>query len=56
MGKRRMSQFVEDLVRPYVLDNTLDDGYRPMVADKEPEAEAVEWCNALVKDMPHETS
>ena len=40
VGKRRMSQFIEDLLRPHVLDNTLDAGYREMAADSEREAEA----------------
>lgn len=26
IGKRRMSQFIEDLVRPHVVDTSLDDG------------------------------
>ncbi len=51
VGKRRMSQFIEDLVRPYVMDTALDDGYRAMAADKAREAEALEWCNALAGDM-----
>ena len=49
-----MSQFIENLVRPHVLDTTLDDGYRAMAADKEREAEALEWCNALVGDIEDE--
>jgi hypothetical protein len=48
VGKRRMSQFIEDLLRPHVLDTSLDDGYRAMAADKAREAEAMEWCNAIV--------
>lgn len=54
IGKRRMSQFIEDLLRPHVMDATLDDGYRAMAADKEREAEAMEWSNALAKDMADE--
>jgi predicted CopG family antitoxin len=54
IGKRRMSQFIEDLLRPHVMDTTLDDGYRAMAADKGREAEAMEWCNALSKDMADE--
>ena len=54
VGKRRISQFIEDLVRPHVLDTSLDDGYRAMAADQEREAEAREWSNALVKDMSDE--
>ena len=55
IGKRRVSQFIEDLIRPYVLDASLDDGYRAMAADTVREAEAVEWCNALIKDVSDET-
>lgn len=51
VGKRRMSQFIEDLLRPHVLDTSLDDGYRAMAADKARESEAMEWCNALAEDM-----
>lgn len=54
VGKRRISQFIEDLVRPYVLDTSLDDGYRAMAADKERETEAGEWSNALARDMADE--
>jgi hypothetical protein len=51
VGKRRMSQFIEDLLRPHVLDTSLDDGYRAMAADKARGAEAMEWCNAIAADM-----
>ena len=54
VGKRRMSQFIEDLVRPHVMGNTLDEGYSAMAADNDREAEAREWCDALVKDMSDE--
>ena len=55
VGKRRMSQFIENLVRPHVVDTSLDDGYRAMAADPSREAEANAWCNALAKDMADET-
>lgn len=51
VGRRRMSQFIEDLLRPHVLDTSLDEGYRAMAADGDREAEAAEWCNALAGDM-----
>ena len=51
VGKRRMSQFIEDLVRPHVLDTSLDDGYQAMAADAVREAEAQEWCDALARDV-----
>ena len=55
VGKRRISQFIEDLIRPHVLDTNLDQGYQAMAADKEREVEAVEWCNALTGDMANES-
>ncbi len=51
VGKRRMSQFIEDLLRPHVVDTALDEGYRAMAADKAREAEAMEWCNSIAGDM-----
>ena len=55
VGQRKMSQFIEDLLRPHVLDNALDEGYQAMAADHEREEEAQEWCDALNEDLPHET-
>ena len=55
IGKRRMSQFIEDLLRPHVLDTALDEGYRAMAADKGREEEAQDWCAALAKDMADES-
>ncbi len=54
IGKRKMSQFIEDLLRPHVLDTSLDDGYKAMAQDQAREAEAMEWTNALAKDMANE--
>jgi hypothetical protein len=34
VGKRRMSQFIEDLLRQHVVDTALDNGYQAMAADK----------------------
>ncbi len=55
IGKHHISQFIENLVRPYVIDNSLDEGYRAMAADKMREEQAHEWCNALVRDMADAT-
>ena len=54
IGKRRMSQFIEYLLRPHVMDTALDEGYRAMAADSAREAEAAAWCNALAGDMADE--
>jgi len=54
IGKRQISQFIEDLLRPHVMDTALDEGYRAMAADTAREADAPEWSNALAKDMVNE--
>lgn len=54
VGRGKISQFIEDLVRPYVSDATLDEGYRAMAADPVREAEAKEWSNALAADVADE--
>jgi hypothetical protein len=54
VAKRKMSQFIEDLLKPLVLDSSLDGGYRAMAADKQREVQATEWCNALSGDMANE--
>ena len=54
IGKRKMSQFIEDLLRPHVLDTALEAGYQAMAADETRECEAMEWVNALSGDMENE--
>ena len=54
IGKRKMSQFIEDLLRSHVLDTSLDAGYKAMTADQARESEAMEWVNALAGDMENE--
>jgi predicted CopG family antitoxin len=55
IGKRRISQFIENLVRPHVVDTALDEGYKAMAADKARETEAMEWCNSIAGDMADAT-
>ena len=54
IGKRKISQFIEDLLRPHVSDSALDAGYRAMAADGAREAEASEWVDALAGDGSNE--
>ena len=48
VGARRISRFIERLVRPHVLD--LDAAYAEMAQDESREAEAQAWSEALVGD------
>ncbi len=54
VGKGDISQFIEDIVRPYVIKNELDAAYKQMAADEEREGEALEWAEALVGDVMDE--
>jgi predicted CopG family antitoxin len=51
IGRRRISQFIEDLVRPHVIGIDLEDGYRALAADEAREAEALEWSEATIGDV-----
>jgi hypothetical protein len=54
VGLRRISRFIEDLVRPYVLEPDLEAGYRRMAQDEDREVEALEWSEATVRDVSDE--
>lgn len=54
VGRRRISQFIESLVRPHVLNQELEAGYRQMAADEIREAEAMEWAEATIGDVRDE--
>ncbi len=54
VGRRRISQFIESLVRPYVLGKDLEIAYRQMAADEEREAEALAWAEGTVGDVADE--
>ena len=55
VGRRRISRFIEDLVRPHVLDEELEAAYKQMAQDEEREAEALAWAEATIGDVSHET-
>lgn len=55
IGPRRISRFIEDLVRPYVLNQELEAAYEEMAQDEERETEAMEWAEALIGDTADET-
>ena len=55
VGRRRISRFIEDLVRPRVLRAHLDEAYRLMAQDEKREAEALAWAEGTVGDVADET-
>jgi len=54
IGPRRISRFIEDLVRPHVMGPDLEAAYRQMAEDEGREAEALEWAEATVGDVSDE--
>ena len=51
IGRRHISQFIEDLVRPHVIGSDMEAGYRAMAEDEAREAEAFEWSEATIGDV-----
>lgn len=54
IGRRRISRFLNDLARPHVTGQDLDEGYRAMAADEQHEREATEWIEAVIGDVADE--
>ncbi len=55
VGPGKISQFIEKLIRPHVLEPDLDAAYAQMAQDEAREAEAQEWSDALIGDVEDET-
>jgi predicted CopG family antitoxin len=54
VGRRRISRFIESLVRPHVVREELAAAYRDMAEDEARENEALEWAEATVMDVGDE--
>mgnify|MGYP001186332369 CR=1 FL=1 len=50
IGSRRISHFIETLVRPYVTQSDLETAYAQMAQDEVREAEAFAWAEATFID------
>jgi predicted CopG family antitoxin len=54
IGPRKISRFIEDLVRPYVTRKDIYAAYKEMAADEVRESEALEWAEATFGDLNYE--
>ncbi len=54
VGAGKISRFIEQLVRPHVLAQELDDAYAAMAHDEARETEALEWAEGLIGDVDHD--
>jgi predicted CopG family antitoxin len=51
IGRRHISRFIEDLIRPHVLAPDLEAAYQQMAQDEAREAEAFAWAEATLGDV-----
>jgi len=54
IGPRKISQFIQELVRPHVVRPDLESAYAQMAKDECREKEAKEWAELALKDAGHE--
>ncbi len=55
IGAGRISRFIEEMVRPHVVEKDLASAYAEMAADEVREQQALEWSEALIEDDDYET-
>ena len=51
IGPRKISRFIEELVRPHVVKKDLYAAYSEMAADQIRETEALEWAEGTIGDL-----
>jgi len=54
IGPRKISRFIEELVRPYVLKKDMYAAYEEMAADQIREFEALKWSEGTIGDINDE--
>ena len=54
IGPRKISHFIEELVRPHVVKKDMYAAYKEMAADRVRESEALEWAEGTFGDLNNE--
>ncbi len=54
IGPRKISRFIEELVRPHVVKKNMYAAYKEMAADQVRESEALEWAEGTFGDVNDE--
>jgi hypothetical protein len=55
VGRRRISRFIESLVRPYIVGKDLEVAYQRIAQEEARETEALAWAEATIGDIADET-
>lgn len=50
-GRGKIGRFLEDLARPYVVEDDLGASYAEMTGDRDREKDAAEWVDEMTHDM-----
>ena len=50
IGKRKISKFIESLIRPHIVSDNLSLAYQEMAQDAQREIEACQWTEGLIKN------
>ena len=50
IGKRKISKFIENLIKPYLVSDSLSLAYQEMANDAQREQEANQWTEGLVNN------
>ena len=56
IGPRKISRFVQEIVRPHVVRPDYESAYAEMAKDEKRESEALEWAENTFKDIGHEAT
>jgi hypothetical protein len=51
IGPRKISRFIEELVRPHVLKRDMYFAYKEMASDQTRESEALDWAESTIGDI-----
>jgi predicted CopG family antitoxin len=54
IGPRKISRFIQQVVRPYVVHPDYESAYAEMAKDKKRENEALKWAEITFQEMDHE--
>ncbi|MCL5276348.1 MAG: hypothetical protein M1517_00970 [Deltaproteobacteria bacterium] len=54
IAPRKISKFIETIVRPPIVPINLESAYARMAKDKKREEKATEWAETTFKDITHE--
>ena len=48
IGKRKISKFIENLIKPHIVSDNLSLAYQEMAQDAQREIEACQWTEGLI--------